>query len=238
MRGTDRSLKTLSSPSDILPAAQQAGELIFSNQMVAMMADPGTITQLLVASSEGDGAAFDRLMPIVYDELKRLARGHMRGERTGHTLNTTALVHEAYLKLVDLNRIQYQNRSHFFAIAAQAMRRILVNHAHRRNAQKRGGGQADLPLDDVVVMSDQQVAQLLDIDDALQQLEALNERQSRVVECRFFAGLTIEETAQALDVSPATVKRDWTAARAWLNRTLRARSTSDPGRSSDAPKTD
>lgn len=202
------------------------------------MTDPGTITQLLVASSEGDGAAFDRLMPIVYDELRRLARGRMRGERAGHTLNTTALVHEAYLKLVDLNRIQYQNRSHFFAIAAQAMRRILVNHAHRRNAQKRGGGQADLPLDDVVVISDQQVAQLLDIDDALQQLEALNERQSRVVECRFFAGLTIEETARALAISPATVKRDWAAARAWLNRTLRARSTSDSGAGSDAPETD
>jgi len=188
------------------------------------MADRGTITELLVASSEGDGDAFERLMPMVYDELRHMAQGHMRKERAGHTLNATALVHEAYLKLVDLDRIQYQNRGHFFAIAAQAMRRILINHAHRRNAQKRGGGQSGLPLDAVVVMTEQQATQLLDVDAALDQLAALNARQSRVVECRFFAGLTIEETAEALDVSPATVKRDWAAARAWLNRTLRAQS--------------
>jgi RNA polymerase sigma factor (TIGR02999 family) len=184
------------------------------------MADRGTITELLVASARGDSEAFDRLMPIVYDELRRIAHQYMRRERSGHTLDTTGLVHEAYLKLFDLDRIQYRNRGHFYAIAAQAMRNVLVNYAHRRNAQKRGGRQRPLPLDDVVVMTEQQATQLLDLNDALNRLAELNERQSRVVECRFFAGLTIEETAEALDVSTATVKRDWTAARAWLNRTL------------------
>jgi len=222
----------LSLTPDILLSAMCAEEraLLTSPRGCSLMADRGTITKLLIASSEGNDDAFDRLMPIVYDELRHMARGHMRKERVGHTLDTTALVHEAYLKLVDLNRIEYQNRGHFFAIAAQAMRHILVNHAHRRNAQKRGGGQPDLSLDDVVVMSARQATQLLDVDDALRQLEALNARQSRVVECRFFAGLTIEETAEALDVSPATVKRDWAAARAWLNRTLRARDASPDDR--------
>lgn len=186
------------------------------------MPDRGTITELLIESFEGDSEAFDRLMPIVYDELRRIARGYMRRERPGHTLGTTGLVHEVYIKLVDLDRIQYRSRGHFFAIAAQAMRHILVNHAQRRNAQKRGGGQPTLPLDDVVVLSERQATQLLDLDDALGRLAEMNDRQSRVVECRFFAGLTIEETALALDVSTATVKRDWTAARAWLNRTLRS----------------
>ena len=185
------------------------------------MNDTETVTRLLLSFAEGDEAAMDELMPIVYDELCRIARGQRRGERNGHTLNTTALVHEAYLKLVRLDRIQWQNRAQFFGIAAQAMRQILINYAVKRNAQKRGGGTPDVPLDDAVIMSPAQAEDLLALNDALRQLEALNQRQGRVVECRFFAGMTIEETASALDVSPATVKRDWTAARAWLNHALR-----------------
>lgn len=185
------------------------------------MDNQGEITRLLIASSEGDQEAFDELVPMVYEELHQMAHHHMRNERSGHTLDTTALVHEAYLKLVKLDRIQYQNRAHFFAIAAQAMRNILVSYAHRRNAQKRGGGQPKLPLEDVVLLSKQQAIQLLDLNEALNELEAMSERQSRVVECRFFAGLTIQETADALDISPATVKRDWNLARAFLNRALR-----------------
>lgn len=184
------------------------------------MSDRGTITQLLIDSSYGRSEAFDRLMPIVYDELRRIAHRHLQRERAGHTLDTTELVHEVYLKLFDLDRIQYRNRGHFYAIAAQAMRNILVNYAQRRNAQKRGGRQQPVPLDDVVVMSEQQASQLLDLNDVLDELAELSARQSQVVECRFFAGLTVKETAEALDISTATVKRDWAAARTWLNRAL------------------
>lgn len=179
------------------------------------------VTQLLLASADGDAEAFDHLFPLVYDELRRLAHYRMRRERAGHTLSTTALVHEAYLKLVDLNRIQWKGRAHFFAIAVQAMRNILVNHAHRRKAQKRGGGETPLPLDDVLVMSEQRADEILALDEALHELARRSERQHEVVQYRFFAGLSVEETAQALDISPATVKRDWSAARAWLNRELR-----------------
>jgi RNA polymerase sigma factor (TIGR02999 family) len=186
-----------------------------------------TVTRLLVELSDGNEAAMDELMPIVYDELRQIARGQLRGERSDHTLNTTALVHEAYLKLVRLDRIQWQNRAQFFGIAAQAMRRILINYAVKRNAQKRGGGTPDVPLDDAVVMSPAQATELIALNDALEQLEALSPRQGRVVECRFFAGMTIGETAAALDVSPATVKRDWTAARAWLNNALGPQPPSD-----------
>lgn len=180
----------------------------------------GRVTALLQAAAAGDPAAMDRLMPIVYGELRAIAHGRMRGERRDHTLSTTALVHEAYLKLVDLDRIQYRDRAHFFAIAAQAMRYILVDHAQRRNAQKRGGGRTRVSLENTPLMTEQQALEVLALEDALVRLRTLSERQHQVVECRFFAGLTIAETSAALDISPATVKRDWNAARAWLNREL------------------
>lgn len=178
-------------------------------------------TQLLEALVDGDRAAMEKLWPIVYDELRRLAHRQLFSERPDHTFNTTDLVHEAYLKLVRLDRIRWQNKAHFFALASQAMRNILVNYAVKRSAQKRGGGQAPLPLDEALVMSEQRAEALLALDEALTRLQQLSERQHRVVECRFFGGLSIEETAEALDISPATVKRDWNIARAWLNRELR-----------------
>jgi RNA polymerase sigma-70 factor, ECF subfamily len=161
------------------------------------------------------------LLPLVYGELKRIAARQLRNERPGHTLCTTALVHEAWLELSNLDRIAWQNRSHYLALAAQAMRRVLIDHAVAKRAQKRGGGQAPETLDgDPLVIVHDRAAELLDLDDALGRLSALDERQGRIVECRFFGGMSIEETAEALDVSPATVKREWALARAWLNREL------------------
>ena len=186
-----------------------------------MIHHPEETTQLLEALVDGDRSAMEKLLPIVYDELRRLAHRQLFNERSDHTFNTTDLVHEAYLKLVKLDRIRWQNRAHVFAIAAQAMRNILVNYAVKRRAQKRGGGQDRIPLDEVLVMSEQRAEALLALDEALTQLRALSERQHRIVECRFFGGLNIEETAEALGISPATVKRDWNVARAWLNRALR-----------------
>ncbi len=178
------------------------------------------LTQLLKASAAGDTRAFDRAFPVVYDALRAVAHRRLAQERRDHTLSTTELVHETYLKLVDLKRIEYAGRAHFFAVAAQAMRNILVTHARRRAAAKRGGGQVDASLDDVVIVSEERSDDLISLDDALQRLERLNERQHRVVEGRFFAGMTNEEMAEVLGVSPATVKRDWSFARAWLNREL------------------
>lgn len=179
-----------------------------------------TVTQLLEAHAEGDPEAFDALLPRVYAELRRIAHYRLRGERPDHTLDTTALVHEAYLELVQLDRINWQNRAHFFAIASRAMRNILVDYAVRRKAQKRGGDRQRVPLDTDDLATEAPVEDLLALDQALQQLEALDERQLRVVECRFFGGLSIDETAEALGISPATVSRDWRMARAWLNRAL------------------
>jgi RNA polymerase sigma factor (TIGR02999 family) len=163
----------------------------------------------------------DDLLPLVYGELKRIAARQLRAERSGHTLCTTALVHEAWLELSNLDRIRWQNRNHYLALAAQAMRRVLIDHAVARRAQKRGGGQPVAALDgDPLVMVEDRSAELLDLDHALERLASLDERQARIVECRFFGGMSIEETAAALDVSPATVKREWALARAWLNREL------------------
>lgn len=185
------------------------------------MATQQDITRLLVDLAEGNEQALDRLMPLVYEELQRLARHHLRDERAGHTLNTTALVHEAYLKLVDQREVKWQNRAHFFALASMAMRRILVNYARRRNRAKRGGGTPRLTLDDgLVVMSDARAEEVVALDEALTRLEALNERAARVVECRFFAGLTIAETSEALGTSATTIKRDWRLAKTWLRREL------------------
>ena len=179
------------------------------------------VTRLLQALGEGRQEAFDELFPQVLDALRRIAHRQLRHERDDHTLNTTALVHEAYLKLVRLDRIRWQNRAQFFALAAQAMRRVLVTYAERRRARKRGGGAERVPLDEEALMTDRQSEELLALDEALTRLRALSERQHAVVECRFFSGLSIEETAAALGVAAATVKRDWTLARAWLNRELR-----------------
>ena len=163
----------------------------------------------------------DDLLPLVYGELKRIAARQLRRERQDHTLSATALVHEAWLELSSLDRIKWQNRSHYLALAAQAMRRVLIDHAVARRAQKRGGGQRVETLDgDPLVMVEARAEELLDLDNALERLGGIDERQVRVVECRFFGGMSIDETAEALELSPATVKREWTLARAWLNREL------------------
>lgn len=177
------------------------------------------ITELLVAARDGDDAAYDALFPLVYDALRRLAHRKLAGERTGHTLATADLVHEAYLKLVNLDRIAWQSRAHFLAIAARAMRNVLVDYALRRKTEKRGGALARVTLhDDEIAIDDGTGGDLWAVHKALERLATIDERQSRVVECRFFAGMSIEETAEALGVSPASVKRDWALARAWLNR--------------------
>jgi RNA polymerase sigma factor (TIGR02999 family) len=180
------------------------------------------VTALLEDLARGDDGALDRLFPVVYQELRRVAHGQLRHERVGHTLNTTALVHEAYVKLVrHPPDVQWKSRIHFSAVAARAMRQILVNHAKARSRAKRGGDAPQVSLDEAVIMPEERADELVALDEALHRLEAMNERQSRVVECRYFGGLTIEETAQALAVSVATVKRDWITARAWLYREVR-----------------
>ena len=179
------------------------------------------ITQLLLDLNGGNRAAVDLLVPLVYEELQVLARRQLRGERSAHTLNTTALVHEAYLKLVDQQRVSWQNRAHFFAIAAQAMRRILINYAKNRAAEKRGGGQPLVTFDERSVVREARAEELVALDEALAELTKLSERQSKVVEYQFFGGLTHEEIAEVLGVSVPTVRRDWRLARAWLSRQLK-----------------
>jgi RNA polymerase sigma factor (TIGR02999 family) len=174
------------------------------------------VSALLVAWTDGDPAARDELLPVMYAELRRLAHHFMAGERPGHTLQTTALVHEAYIRLVDLDRMRWHDRGHFFAMAATLMRRILVDSARRRDREKRGGGVSVTPLDDHDIAVSASV-DVVALDDALSQLSAMDPQQSRIVELRFFGGLTIEETADALDISPTTVKREWTSAKAWLH---------------------
>jgi RNA polymerase sigma factor (TIGR02999 family) len=178
------------------------------------------VTDLLQRVGAGDRGAVDTLVPLLYQELRRIARRQLRGERPDHTLTTTALVHEAYIKLVGLDRISFKNRAHFLALAAQAMRRVLVNYAVARKTGKRGGERRRVEIDEVVTPSDQPIDRLVAIDDVLKRLEQLNPRLSQVVECRCFAGMSIEETAEALDRSAATIKRDWSLARAWLSRAL------------------
>lgn len=178
------------------------------------------VTQLLLEWSDGDGDALDHLMPLVYEELRGVAHRYMRRERNDHTLSTTALVHEAYLKLVDQHRVQWQNRAHFFAIAAQAMRRILLMYARKRKAAKRGGGQAPAALDENMLVSDDRIEEIVALDEALTRLAAMDERLARVVEYRYFGGLTIDETAEVMGLSSATIKRDWRTARAWLFREM------------------
>lgn len=164
----------------------------------------------------------DRLMPAVYDELRRIAHRQLSGERSDHTLETTALVHEAYLKLSRLDRIEWRDRGHFLAAASGAMRRILVDYAVARRAEKRGGERQRVPLDDIIILADERAQELLALDEALRRLALESERAARIVEWRFFGGMTVEETAAVMELSPATVKREWTVARAWLNRELGA----------------
>ena len=191
-----------------------------------MSSEGDNITHLLAAYREGDGAALGKLVPLIYGDLQRLARRQLAGRRSGHTLNTTGLVHEAYLKLVDARQDDYNDRGHFFAVASLAMRQIIVDHARYYGAKRRGGSSPIRSLDSIDIAVEDEAESLVELDDALGRLGELDPRLPRVVECRFFAGLTAEETAEALQVSKKTVDRDWKRARAWLRREL------DPNRSS------
>jgi RNA polymerase sigma factor (TIGR02999 family) len=184
------------------------------------VSDPNEVTALLIEMRNGDPNAGERLIPLVYAELRKLAASYMRREREGHTLQATALVHEAYLRLVD-QREGYQNRSHFFGVAAKLMRNILVDHARSVQAAKRGAGAKKVSLEESVVLgASGQASDVVAIDDALKSLAAVDPQQSRIVELRFFGGLSIEQTAEVLGISPATVKRDWSMAKAWLYQEL------------------
>lgn len=187
---------------------------------LGMNPSPNEITRLLVAWSDGDQVARDQLMSAVYQELHRLAHHHMKQESPGHILQTSALVNEAFLKLIDQKEVQWRNRAHFFAIAAQMMRRILVDYARSRSYAKRGGGIRNLPLDEALIVSDERNNEVLALDETLERLAELDPRKGQIVELRFFGGLSIEETAEVLTVSPGTVMRDWTLAKAWLRREM------------------
>ncbi|MGD2047770.1 MAG: ECF-type sigma factor [Gemmatimonadota bacterium] len=190
------------------------------------MTEQSDVTGLLLAAADGDGSALERLVPIVYTELRRIAHRRLGGERVDHTLGTTDLVHEAYLKLVNLDRLNWRNRAQFMAIVSRLMRQILVDYARRRRAGRRGGGRPKVELGAVAeylaAASAAPSEELLTLHQALERLEEINDRHARIVECRFFGGMSIEETAEAMSLSPATVKRDWVMARAWLNRELSA----------------
>ena len=181
---------------------------------------PQNVTQLLIAWNGGDKQALDKLLPAVYDELRRQAARYLRRERPGHTLQTTALIHEAYLRLIDQKSVQWQNRAQFFGIAAQMMRRILVDHARTKHRAKRGGSDVRVSLTDATSVTKGPDLNLVELDEALNRLEKIDPQQSKIVELRFFSGLNVEETAAALQISPATVKRDWKVAKAWLHREI------------------
>jgi RNA polymerase sigma-70 factor (ECF subfamily) len=191
-----------------------------SRQEGRMAPAAGDVTQLLADLQNGQPHAAPQLIPLVYDELHRLARQQMRHERPDHTLQATALVHEAYLRLISLPERTWLNRTHFIRIAAQVMRRMLIDHARARRTAKREGGRRRVPLEEPLLLTEDQSDELLALNDALERLGQIDARQSRVVEMRFFGGLTVEETADALSISPKTVKRDWTVARAWLYREM------------------
>ena len=184
------------------------------------MASPHDLTALLLDWSRGDRAALDQLLPLVYAELRRMAARQLRGERVGHTLQPTALVHEVYLRIVDQRQVDWQNRAHFFGVAAQVMRRILVDHARRRKAGKRGEGAPCVSIDDAQEIPASNAMPILSLDHALDRLQKIDPELARVVELRAFGGLTIEEAAYVLEVSPSTAKRDWRTAKAWLSREL------------------
>lgn len=188
------------------------------------------ITQLLLAWGNGDKEALDKLMPFVYEELRRLAGNFMRGQPSSHTLQTTALVNEAYLRLIDSSRVRWQNRTHFFAISAQLMRRVLVDFARAKRAEKRGGDNEMITFDDALPVSVEKEMELIELDEALDELARLNARQSRIVEMRYFGGMTEEEIGEALEISTRTVRRDWSVARAWLYRELSKNKKDDDAR--------
>jgi RNA polymerase sigma-70 factor (ECF subfamily) len=190
-----------------------------------MAPSAGDVTQLLAEVQNGRPDAAPQLIPLVYEELRRLARRQMRRERSDHTLQATALVHEAYFRLVKQPDRTWQNRTHFIRVAAQVMRRMLIDHARARRTAKREGGLHRVPLEEPLLMTEEQSDELLALNEALERLAQFDERQSRIVELRFFGGLTVEETAEALDISPKTVKRDWSVARAWLHREVKKSST-------------
>lgn len=183
-------------------------------------AETHQVTELLIDWSNGDRAALDKLMPLLDEELRRLAHRYMTRERAGHTLQTTALVNEAFLRLVNRKNLHWQNRAHFFGIAAQLMRTILVDHARSHASAKRGGGARKLELDEAMVVSQTKASEVIALDDALKQLALIDPQQSRIVELRFFGGLTVEEAAEVLHLSPATIKREWSTAKAWLYHEL------------------
>ena len=178
------------------------------------------VTQLLADWSRGDQTALDKLLPLVHEELRRLAHNYMRRENPGHTLQTTALVNEAYVRLVDQKEVHWQNRAHFFAVAAQVMRHILIDHARAHNRAKRGGKAERVPFEEATAMSPERASELLALDEALSELEKVDPRRSKVVELRYFGGLSIEETAEVLKVNPTTVSRDWRWAKAWLYKAV------------------
>src|SRR6266446_4313949 len=185
-----------------------------------MTRSPQEVTQLLVAWRNGDEAARDELMPLVYGELHRLAHQYMNRERPGHTLQTSALVNEAFMRLVDQRDVHWQNRAQFFGLAAQMMRRILVDYARNRQYAKRGGSARQVSLDEAMIVSEERSAEVIALDEALRRLAEFDPRKRQIVELRFFGGLSIEETAEVLKVSPGTVMRDWTLAKAWLRKQM------------------
>lgn len=184
-------------------------------------ADGADVTVLLGQISQGDDRAASRLIPLVYAELRRLAGGYMRHERSDHTLQPTALVHEAFLRLVEQSSVDWEGRAHFFRVAAQMMRRILIDHARGTLREKRGSGEKPVPLEEALVFAPEQSMELIKLDEALERLSKIDPRQGRIVELRFFGGLTVEETAEAMEISPKTVKRDWSVAKAWLHGDLK-----------------
>ena len=188
--------------------------------LAVMKTSSHEVTQLLMDWGNGNRTAAEKLMPLVYEELHRLAHQYMSRERPGHTLQTSALVHEAYLRLIDQKQVHWQNRAQFFGIAAQLMRRILVDYARSRRYQKRGGDARQVDLDEAMIVSQERAADVIALDDALKSLAEFDARKSQIVELRFFGGLSIEETAQVLEVSPGTVMRDWTLAKAWLRKAI------------------
>lgn len=192
-----------------------------------MAAKPNNITQLLLKWSEGRSEALEDLIPLIYPELRRLARNYMQRENPAHTLQTSALINEAYLRLVRQQGVEWHNRAHFFAVAAQVMRRILIDHARKHHRAKRGAGAHHVSLDENAVIGQQRAAEFLALDAALIQLAEIDERKSRIVELRFFGGLTVEEVAELMDLSPITIKREWRSARAWLQNEISARQTAD-----------
>lgn len=193
--------------------------MLESVTMKGMMADD--LTGLLVEWRDGDKAALDRLMPLVYDELRRIAHRYVQRERAGHTLQTSALVNEAYLRLAGQQDVSWQNRAHFFAVTAQTMRHLLIDHARRRRYAKHGGELQQVPIDDASQMSMQRATELIALEEALDELATLDQRKSQVVELRYFGGLSLEETAEVMNVSLMTVRRDWRAAKAWLYRRIK-----------------